>query len=164
MNAARVRNLLWLFLIDLGYRVWPAYFWIFWVFLSLTVRPSRFSPPARWGSLEFIRVASASSFSSSSLGLSPELRVGTAGLQPRAPGTAGLQPQVPDLRLPDPNRECERSDRMPQRIPKRMWEYTSDNMRDRMPEYVSDKISVDGDHSKKVILLLCDFFVSVDSY
>ena len=32
------------------------------------------SPPARWGSLDFIRVASASSFSSGSLGLLPQLR------------------------------------------------------------------------------------------
>ena len=46
--------------------------------------------------------------------------------------------------------------------------YTCDRKNDAririMSEYVPDRMSVDGDHSKKVILLLCDFFVSVDSY
>ena len=83
--------------------------------------------------------------------------------------------------LPDLNRERQMSDRMPQRMPDRMSdtsgrmpyrisediymcvcvsermpdgmsEYISERMLDIMSEYMSDRISVGGDHSKKVIL------------
>ena len=78
-------------------------------------------------------------------------------LQPRiSTASSGSQWALPDLNsvrqisaLADLNGGRQMSDRTPQRMPDRMSEYMSDRM--PMSEYVSDRISVGGDHSKKVI-------------
>ena len=71
--------------------------------LMTLFRKDIYSPPARWGSLDFIRVAFSSAFfSSASLGF--ELRVPdrnghcrTSTASSRSVGTARLQPGAPDL-------------------------------------------------------------------
>ena len=50
-------------------------------------------------------------------------------------GTAGLQPRAPDV-----NGERQIEDKIPQRMPDRMSEYSSDRMPDRLSEYVSKKM------------------------
>ena len=94
------------------------------------------SPPARWGSLDFIRAVCRPP--------PPPPPPPSRPPQPRAPDLSGHSSSSKESTFWAPQDyvpERQMSDRMPQRMP------------NIMSEYVSDRKSVCGDHSKKVSLI-----------
>ena len=133
---------------------WHIYYWY-----------GNFSPPARWGLLDFIRAVLLLRLLTRRLLLAVQIPVGTAGPPPRAPDPSGhcrtstascrSQWALPDLnrdfqvavgtagpqpRLPDRSGHCRTSTgRMSEKMSDRM----SEDMPDRMPERMSERMSED---------------------